>query len=492
MATLTKEEMDGAPEAMLDGSYCIAVEDFLSVGSRDLIGRFLTSFLESLVITPTELVYSAKCQKRLNDAGRVMLNAVDKIATVQAKAKNESAAKRLKELNTLISAGMKKMWDEDKDKPAPAITPDGFPAFLAGLKSSGAERDYAIHRALVEHLTQFKVWKDKVAALLKFHDQTKGTDENRIIEFILSECFKSDAALDQMFGLAETLEERCVDLLEFWRGAFTPRPTSFPGMATITALVAEGSAPNIKASAEYALLRTLAAKEPIRSAEPELEVQALFDLFKRMWTGSTLIGGTKAMASIERRQARHLSKEGITDLLRERKVLADRYAFLMQISAIAIGQGNRATLKTFIEHYFGDKDFVPRVIAGQDPPVPKMQTLTNIHRALKASWLPEGDKATCMAQVEAAQSQLLKTSRLFEQIDKKGGSASQKVLTLLDMCRKGTFIDGPVLAAVRTVIESYLRDPSFLPDYIGGSAGEEKERKMTLLTKTLGAFGISV
>ena len=492
MSTSRKEDNEATPDPLLDGSDCNSIEDFFSIGSRDLIGRFFTNFIESVVITPTELVFSAKAQKRLNDAGRVMMNAVDKIATLQAKARNSSASQRLRDLNALISAGMKKIWDDDKEKPIPAITPATFNTFVSELKVSGVERDYVINRTLVEHLSQYKVWKDKVAVLVQLHEQTKGKPESAYIEFILSECIKSDMALDQLFGLFETLEERCGDLGDLWKGEWKPRATTYPAMVAINAMVAEGIAPNIKAAAEYSLLRALASKTPIRSAEPEIEIQALFDLFKRLWTGTTLIGGAKCMMSLERRQARHLSKEGVTDLLRERKVLADRYAFLMQISTVAIGQSNRATLKSFMEHYFGDKDFVPRVVAGQDPPVLKLQTLSGLHRSIRSSWLGEGDKTTFLAQVEAAQALLLKNSRLFEQVEKKGGSASQKVLTLVDLCRKGTFIDGANMAAVRGVIEGYLRDPSFLSDYLGGAAGEEKERKMTLLTKTLGMFGITL
>jgi len=484
--------MEAAPEAPPDGSYCTTIEDFFSTGSRDLIGRFFTSFIESVVITPTELVYSAKAQKRLNDAGRVMMNGVDKIATLQAKAKAESASQRLRDLNGLISTAMKKIWDDDKEKPIAAITPESFPAFVAGLKVTGAERDYVINRTLVEHLSQYKVWKDKITVLVKLHQQTKGTPENAMIEFILSECVKSDAALDQLFGLFETLEERCGDLSDLWRGEWKSRAAAHPAMVEINAMVAEGIAPNIKTAVEYSLLRALASKAPIRSAEPDVEIQALFDLFKRLWTGTTLIGGAKSMMSLERRQARHINTEGITDLLRERKVLVDRYALLMQISAVAVGQSNRAILKSFMDHYFGDKDFVPRVIAGQEQPVPKLQTLTGLHRAIRSSWLGESDKTNFLAQVETAQGQLLKNSRLFEQVEKKGGSASQKVLTLLDLCRKGTFIEGPNLGAVRAVIEGYLRDPSFLPDYLGGAGGEEKDRKMALLTKTLGMFGLTI
>ncbi|KIL99394.1 cAMP-binding protein [Paramagnetospirillum magnetotacticum MS-1] len=492
MAIPTKDDVEAAPEALLEGAYCTKVEDFFSPGSRDLIGRFLTNFTESLVITPTELVFSAKYQKRLNDAGRVMMNAVDKIATLQAKLKGESAAQRLRDLNTLISAGMKKLWDDEKDKPAPTVTAEGFSAYCATLKGSQVEKDYAANRALTELLFSHKVWKDKVSILVKMFGLTKGKDENRHIEQVLSECLKSDPALDQMLGLCETLEERCNDLADLWKGEWKQRDTAHAAMETIAAMINDGSAPNCKASVEYSLLRTLASKMPLRSAEPEIEITALFDLFKRMWTGTTLIGGAKALTSLERRQARHLNKEGVTDLLRERKVLSDRYAFLMQLSTITVGQGNRAMLKTFIDHYFGDKDFVPRVVTGQEPPVPKLQTLAGIHRTIKASWLPDGDKAAYMAQMEAAQIQLLKNSRLFDQIDKKGGGPAQKVLTLLDLCRKGTFIDGVNMEAVRQLLNTYIRDPGFMTDYLGTASGEEKERKMMLLTKTLASIGVTV
>ncbi|MBI3444810.1 MAG: hypothetical protein HY055_05510 [Magnetospirillum sp.] len=492
MAIVSKDDAETAPDSLLEGAYCTKAEDFFSIGARDLIGRFLTSFTESLIITPTELVYSSKYQKRLSDSGRIMMNAVDKIATLQAKVKGESAANRLRELNTLISAGMKKMWDEDKDNPPASVTAESFSAYCAGLKGSDAEQDYAARRALTELLFQHKVWKDKVALLVKMAALSAGKPEFRHLEQVLAECLRSDAALDQLLGLAETLDTRCNDLADLWKGEWKPRSTSHPSMAALAAMIADGSAPNIKTSVEVSLLRTLANKMPLRSAEPEVEIAALFDLFKRMWTGTTLIGGAKALVSLERRQGRHLNKESMTDLLRERKVVADRYAFLMQISAVAVGQGNRATIKSFMDHYFGDKDFIPRVVAGQEPPVPKLQTLSAIHRAIRTSWLGDGDKAAFMAKVEAAQAQLLRNSRLFEQIDQKGGGPAQKVLTILDLCRKNTFTDGANMDIVRQALTAYLRDPAFLPDYLGGASGEDKERKMMLLTKTLGSIGVSV
>jgi len=493
MAVPGRDDVEAAPDSLLDSAYCTKTEDFFSAASRDLIGRFLSAFLESWILTPTELVHSARSLRRLNDSGRPLMNALDKIATLQVRNSKENAGKRLADLSGLVDVAMKMVWDDERERPIHPITLETYTAFVDGVWATGFDRDYLINLTLAEFLSQFKVWADKLAVLVRLHDLSRSHDGNPYVVAIIAECLKSDGALDQMFGLFEIPEERCIDLTALWKGEWKPHATSHPVLETINGMVASGGHPNLRPAIETALLLVLSGKEPLRSAEPEVEVQAVFDTFKRLWIGGTnLIGGAKAMTALERRQARILSSEGVTDILRERTVLVDRYTALMHLSTITIGQGNRATLKTFMAHYFNHRDFVARVIAGDEPPIPKLQSLTMIHRTIKSSWLSDRDKGSFMAPVEAAQGQLMANAKLFESLDKRGGTASQKVLSLLDLCRKGTFIEGPNLAAARKVIEGYLADPGFLPDYLGGARGEEKDRKMALLSKALGSYGITV
>lgn len=490
MSIPNKDELDAAPDVLLEGSYCTEIEHFFSPGSRDLIGRFLPAFLDQLVITATELVHSAKCQKRLHDAGRTMMNAVDKIGTMQARFKNESPSKRVKELHALITTASKRVWDDEKDRPIPSMRAETFLDVVSRFPEK--DKDYLVYRTLAEFLSQHKVWKDKAACLVSLIQTAKGRDEFKYVETLLGECIRSDPALDHLLGMAERLETRCNDLVDLWKGEWQARDTAAPSVADINALMAEGIAPNIKTGIEYSLLRTLAGKMPLRSAEPDQEILAIFDLFRRMWVSGSLIGGAKSLALLEKRQGRYINNETVTDLLRERKVLADRVAYLMTLSALAIGQGNRNTLKTFIDHYFGDRDFVPRVTAGQEPPVPKLQTFTQVHKSLRASWLSDEEKGGYCTLIETAQNDLLKRSRLFEQVDKKGGGPAQKVLTLLDLCRKGTFIEGQPLDQARRIIQAYLQDPQFLPEYVGNAQGDERERKMGLLVKTLATIGLRI
>ena len=487
MSEPIKDDVD-AVDDLVEASYCTSVADFFTPAARDMLGRYIGGFCDQLVITPIEMLHSAKYQKRFGDAGRTQMNAVDKVATLQARRKNESAAQRVRDLSALVSQVVRKVWDDDKERPVPSIKPEAFADAVDRLK--GSDRDYMAFRILTDLLSPHKVWKDKATALVKMLLADLGRASAPFIEAALAETIRSDPAIDQLLGLPETPELRCNDLVDLWKGTWQTRDQAAQVVTDINGLIASGNYPSLKAAVEYSLLRTLSGKVQLRSTEAEPEIQAVIDMFRRMWLGQGIIGGIKAVAMLEKRQSRSVTTEALTDLLRERKVLAERILYLMTMAPMAIGPTNRATIKGFIDHYFGDRDFVPRINAGQEPPVPKMQTLTQLHRAIKTSWLGDGDKGNYMALVAAAQVDLIKRSRILEQIDKKGGNPSQKVLTLLDLCRKNTFIEGECMESLRKQIQIYLQDSQFMPEYLGSASGEDRERKLAVLGKTLTAIGL--
>jgi hypothetical protein len=487
MAAPMKDDVD-AIDDLVEASFCTSVEHFFTPAARDLLGRYLGSYCDQLIITPAEMVHSAKYQKRLHDAGRIMMNVIDKVATIQARRKGIDAAQRVRDLGALVSLAGRKVWDDDKERPLPTVKPEAFADAVDRMPPK--DREYTAFRQLTDLLAAYKVWKDKVGILAKMLAANQGRTAAPVIEAILAETIRSEPAIDQLLGMPETLEDRCNDLIDLWKGTWQARDTASPVVVDLNALIASGAALSLKTSIEFCLMRSLAGKMPLRSAEPELEIQAVIDLFRRMWLGQGVIGGTKALAMLERRQSRTITTETVTDLLRERKVVVDRLFYLMTLAQLAVGPTNRGTVKSFIDHYFGDRDFIPRVIAGQELPIPKLQTLTQLHRAIKTSWLGDAEKVTYGASVAAAHAELLKRSRLFEQIDKKGGSPSQKLLTILDLCRKNTFIDGDSMETVRVQVQGYLNDPQFMPDYLGSTSGEERDRKISLLTRTVNAIGL--
>ncbi len=484
-----KEEADAVGEVLLESSYCTKTEDFFAQPARDLISRYLSSFLDQLVITPAELVHSAKYQKRLNDAGRVQMNTVDKIGSLQARFKGESQSKRVRELQTLVSQANRKVWDDDRERPVASLKPENFGDVVHKIPPDS--RDYEGLRILTDHLGQYKVWKEKATVLVYMMAHCRQPQAWSLIEAVLGETMRSEPALDQLLGMPERLEVRCNDLIDLWKGCLTPRDTTAPVITDINNLIAADKVPSVKAGVEFSLFRSLAGRMPLRSAEPDIEILAVNEMFKRMWHNQTLLGGAKGMAMLEKRQTRGINTETVTDLLRDRKVLIDRLLYLMELTTLAVGPANRAILKTFIDHYFGDRDFIPRVASGQEPPVPKLQTFTTLHKAIRNSWLTEDEKSNFAALVEASQAKLIVSSHLFEQIDKKGGGPAQKVLTIIDLCRKGTFIDGRNHDPAKRYLMTYLQDPAFMAEYLAGTSGEERARKVDLLVRTLASLGIN-
>jgi hypothetical protein len=481
---------DSGDNALILASYCTSFDDFFKPASRDLVARYLPAFLDQLVITPTELLYSAKYQKKLSEAGRPLMNAVDKIGTLQAKANKEgSSVKRIKDLHNLVSEGMKRIWEDERVVPIPAFKKGGFTAIIAGI--SGSTRDYQVNRILTEHLFTQKVWRDKAEVLLNLLVETEGTPDQKYIEPVLAECLRSEPALNSILGPFDRLEDRLGDLLEIWKGQWQPRGEDNPLVSALSQEVANGQLPSARAAIEVSLLRNLASKEPLYNGEPDSELQALARVVRRARFENTIVGGTRTIALIEKRMARYINNEALTDIMREPRSWAEKCLALINLANLAVGPSVRQTLMNFIEHYFSNEDFAKRLLSGSESPFYRLQGMANLHRAIKSSPLPEGHKTRYMETIENAHAGYMVSIKPFDLVDKQSKNSAQKVIALIDLCRRGTFLDGRSMEQARQVISVTLQQPDFKPNYIGSAAGADAEKKMDILTKTLAALGIS-
>ncbi len=473
-------------------AYCTRVEDFYAPNARDMVGKILAGFLNQSVLTPGELLYSYKALKRLNYSGRPLNSAVDRVGTRQAKARGGNPVARVRELGALVTTAVQQAFEKDRANPLPTITVETFLTVIKGIVGTPEHCAEEINRVIAEHLSAFRTWSDKVREILCFIESLEGSEaEQQRFKILLMEALRNESAWSQLLGFAETLEERCSDYIELWQGIWKHREGTSEDLIKICSMIADGKGEEFKGSIEYMLMQALVDKDPLRSPEPEIEVQAQFDLFRRMWINGRLLGGAKALSLLERRQSRIINNEGVTDLLYERRVLVERLAFLIVLAGQCIGRAPRAIMKTFFHSYFGSDDFVAKLLLGQEPHLGKMQTLTTIHRGLKSCWLEEAEKIDYMAKVEAAQLEIMKRSQILGQIEKRSSGPAQKVISLLDLYRKGTFIDGTPLSVVKQMLNMALAQPQFATEYLGAAQGEDRAKRAMALGRMLGMLGIN-
>jgi hypothetical protein len=289
----------------------------------------------------------------------------------------------------------------------------------------------------------------------------------------------------------DRLEDRMNDLIDLWKGQWQPRGDENPLVTALSQAIGAGLIPAARPAIEVAMLRNLAGKEPIDNGEADGELQALAKVVRRARFENTIIGGAKVIALIEKRMARFINNEALTDIMREPRPWAEKCMALVNLSTLAVGPGVRQTLLNFIDHYFGNEDFAKRLLAGNESPFYRLQGMANLHRAIRAAPLPEQSKWKYMDAIESAHAGYMVSTKPFELVDRQAKNSAQKTIMLIDLCRKGTFIDGRTMELAKQAIQTALAQPDFKVNYLAGATGAEADKKLDILTKTLAALGIS-
>src|SRR5258707_390314 len=120
---------DGAPRL----APCKAIPDFYLPPSRALIGSLCRSFLDQMALTPTELLYSSRNHTRLEGAGNLLREAVERAGTMQARAVGEPAPNRVKELQALLEQMSNATRELEAKEPVVALKAGGFRQAVAAI-----------------------------------------------------------------------------------------------------------------------------------------------------------------------------------------------------------------------------------------------------------------------------------------------------------------------------------------------------------------------
>src|SRR5579872_2975473 len=78
---------------------CKKVGDFYLPAARALIGSLCRNFLDQMALTPTELLFSSRNHTRLEGAGNLLREVVERAGGMQARASGESSHNRIRDLN---------------------------------------------------------------------------------------------------------------------------------------------------------------------------------------------------------------------------------------------------------------------------------------------------------------------------------------------------------------------------------------------------------
>jgi hypothetical protein len=457
--------------------HCTKHSELTLPASRALIGSLIRPFLDQLVITPTELVFSGRHQTRLESAGTLMNEAIEKAAGMQARAFNMGGIERMRELQGLVAQLTYATKEVERNDPLPALKPGTLGAVLAHFKTSlsGDALNTKIYRILTETLSGARVWAEKIELAIALATEALECDATDYLDALLGEIIQGEIAQDVLFGRMVSLETRIDSLVALYKGGYDGDQYTSPGRNALelNKLMGQGKWPEIRAAIETAIVQHLAGKLPVRSAELLIELKTLHGLLGRLRDGNRSIGGRRALEFVDKRMGRLLSAEAITDHIRAAGSMPERMTALVELYSVTFGPQNRKLVGDFITRYFSDDDFERRLVAGEGAPQHKLQYLTRLYRIILTSTLGSEDKQIYARRLARIQTNFLDSSKLFAAIDKQHMNSARKCQHVVQLCIDGSFIPGENLDRAKALIRHYMGKPDFIDKLHEGQSKTE-------------------
>jgi hypothetical protein len=452
------------------GVHCRVTADFFQPAARAMIGTLSRGFLDQMVLTPTEVLFSARNHSRIDGAGTLLRDIIDRTAKMQATAANMPWQARQREIQAMIDVLVLKVRELEQAEPSIPLKPGMARATFAQVRAASAPelRPYRIYRILTEHLANTRVWTDKFNRLMLLADELIGTPDFQLVDELLAEAVAGEVAQDALFGRRISNEARLEDLIALYRGRLLAhRNGQLPQLAAaLDELLAKAPTPILRASVEAAITQIIAQRNPLSSQELLIELRACANILGRLREGDRVIGGRRTLEFMDRRQGRILSPDTLSDYVRGAATLLERLTALFEIHAVTFGPSNRRLVEAAIARWMNDDDFDRRLLQGEASPAQKLRMATTLWRLVANSGLDRLVKQTWGQKLVRLQASFIQHSRFFATFERQNVSTARKVQQLLTLCTEGHFIPGENLNRVRALIGHYMKRPDFF-DQLG-------------------------
>ena len=501
MSAAPPQQQDDQEATLAKAAYCTDVSHFYTPHARDLIGRLLRTFLDNLKLTPTEILYSLTCQRKLMTSGNVLEAAVQRAALAQVKDTEVRATQRIKELHGLVEYVTKRVRGEGRGYALDEITRDDAIKQIRQLLPTpdSAAKDFRVYSLASKWLEECPSWVEKYKRLLTMFEaiakEGKNAPHNLAFgDVLLGEMLRSKAGLDTIIGDFDNLEQRLIDIAGLYRGEIIRRDAVPDGALSdrVAKLYSSLKLPSSRAGLAYHVYSALSGRTSIVARDVVLELSAIARLVGALRHESGFIGGIKTFDLIERRIMRTLSVENLGEKLRQLPEKVDQVRTLVVVHDVLIGQQNKRLVRNYLEYVMEDRQFPIKLFSGHaDDQGDLVKRPAALHKLFSESGLSDMQREKYIKLCQDLQNAYIAKENFFGRIDREIKDSAMKALYLMRLCGESAFIPGEHLDAARKLVGHYIMQPDFLPSYlVDAETNEDRRRKVDNLKRFLLAAGI--
>lgn len=354
-----------------EAEVCQTLAEYHGPLGRTVMGIVLRQHLDSLILTPTEVIHSFKHLKALLEQGTLVENALIKVTAAQSRSSGQDArARRMAIQNAMVEtqnrARAAQLAFAELPKSRPMV--EQVMAMEADATPTG-DFAYDLRVGLSLDLATLRSWAGKFDRLNQLLQWDRDERLAAAIDGCFADILASPAAVQELHGAPMTPGSMATALCELVLGRTTMGSMLGPNrVGLLNAMFRQGKLPQARAAVLDRIRRILRTPQPLGRG-PADDAQVLKAVMGHVLTREGVVGDAAMAEALAMRYARRLEQGGATAFRQSVLAIAEtqgdlfaRLHYLIAVAASPTGEKLRPDIVEAMDAALGNELLIENVI----------------------------------------------------------------------------------------------------------------------------------
>ncbi len=483
---------------------CEEVSEYYETQARTTMSRLFSKYLEKNEITPFEMLHSHKNLKRALSLDSMIPSAVDKIASLHARATNQDSRKR----KDIIYAAVDKIAARAREidnKPLPEFKGISLDELLAQVDSKTAdaeERRYLSSVAFARTSTQWTGWLGKMAELLPMAKTLKDQRGKDMVDEMLSDILIAKTVVKDVIGVSKHMGDAVMRMLDLMEGKCQPSKFAMEELVDLLNLLFAGNAlPRSKKILFDRIERDLRGPTRLTNSEDQQADKDIFlQILNRVVTDLGVTGGRSMAYGLTDRWARLINVGGMAGRKKAMEEVRDKltsttrkFVYLIEMYDPEGDPNLTDAIITQLKTFAGQLNTVQSIAPEAKTQKARLQEAAQVQRIVLDSKLGEPLKGALANKFDVVVSEYIISNKVIERIDDPSLPFRERAKRLVMFCTGGVLTEGKATSIARDSVVGYLKRKDFVSEYTADIPDPvEKEKAVREFYALLAKTGFSV
>jgi hypothetical protein len=467
--TKAKPKYDDVPSTP-----CFKVDDLYSYHARKTIAQLIPDYLAHHKVTVTELGHRADLLEKLEAAGTLLQQAIQRVAVCQAIENENEVLKIIRSLSELTTQACHRVYRDTAKGRFAACKPGHFAA-LAEKLAEASDGRYLLNGVVAGYLKDAKSWDEKVRRLMVLMDEIHGETAGAkllltVIDTLIGEILTGSAGLKALIGTQANQGEAVMALVKLFLGREPDQTEGHHGLIALTKQFAADTLPNARGAIADRIIAEIRSFKRLVPDSLEEELKALRQIANLVVVGiGKYLSHEDLIAAFVLRSQRLITSESLAPYLHGEApdVKLERVLF---VEENIIGAENKRRLAAFITPIVTGPLFEEHFQSPKVPVIQRLQQLVQLADRVMHSSFQENHKTEITDVIDRVAASVESKGRLFDSIDKRNASPNEKAFAVIKLLSSNALTSPRLTGRAREMVIGYLGKPGFLAGYVAQNA----------------------